>query len=226
MIKITWLGHAAFKIEIQDLTILVDPWIKRNPVSPLKNYKDISKADLVLVTHDHGDHGFKDAIKICKRNKSTFAGVYELANKARRKLVKRTVGGNIGGEIEFEGIKVFFAPAWHSSKIAAPCGFVVKTKDITFYHTGDTGYYSDMGYLGEKYNIDMMMLPICSPYMMGIDDAIRAISKVGPEVVVPMHYNTFPGLNADVEEFKRKVGQLAKVEVLRIGEDFLFKKIM
>lgn len=80
-----------------------------------------------------------------------------------------------------------------------------------------------MEYLGKKYNVDIMMLPICPPYMMDIDDAILAIGKVRPKVIIPMHYNTFPKLNVDVEEFKRKVGQKAKVEVLRIGEGFPYK---
>src|SRR5512133_485103 len=100
MTKITWLGHAAVKIETKDLTILVDPWIKGNPVCPLKSYKDISKANLVFVTHDHNDHGFNDALRICRRTGATFVGVFELANKARWYFVKNTQGGNIGGEID------------------------------------------------------------------------------------------------------------------------------
>lgn len=47
MVTISWLGHAAFKIETPDKTIFIDPWIKGNPVSPLKSYKEIKKADLV-----------------------------------------------------------------------------------------------------------------------------------------------------------------------------------
>jgi len=220
MTKITWLGHAAFKIESENLTILIDPWIKGNPVSPLKSYKEISKADLVLVTHDHDDHGFRDAIRICRKTKAIFVGVYELANKARRKLVKKTVGGNIGGETDINGTKVYFTSAWHSSNIAAPCGFIVKTPDITLYHTGDTGFYSDMEYLGKLYDIDVMMLPICSNFMMGIREAIWAVEKVKPKTVIPMHYNTFPKLNADVEDFKKKLGGISKVDTLKIGESF------
>ena len=220
MNTITWLGHAAFKIESNNRVIFIDPWIKGNPVSPLKSSKDISKADLVFVTHDHGDHGFKDAVRICRKNKAIFVGVFELANKARRKLVKKSVGGNIGGEIKIDGIKVYFTPAWHSSHIATPCGFIIKTPEITIYHTGDTGFYSDMEYLRKLYDIDVMLLPICSNYMMGIEEATWTVEKVKPKTVIPMHYNTFPLLNADAEEFKTKIGKIANVEILSVGESF------
>ncbi len=222
MTKITWLGHAAFKIESGSLTILIDPWIKGNPVSSLKSHKEISKADLVFVTHDHEDHGFRDAIRICRRTKATFVGVYELANKARWKLVRKTVGGNIGGEVDINGIRVYFAPAWHSSNIAAPCGFIIKTQGIILYHTGDTGFYSDMEYLGKLYDIDIMMLPICSNFMMGIREAIWAVEKVKPKRVVPMHYNTFQESNLDVEDFKKKLVGISKVDILKIGKSISF----
>ncbi len=216
MNKVTWLGHAAFKIESNGLIIYIDPWIKGNPVSSLKSYKEINNADLVLVTHDHADHGFKDAIKICRKTKATFIGVFELANKAQKK-VKKTVGGNIGGEIDINGTKVYFTPAWHSSNIATPCGFILEIGNFSFYHTGDTAFYSDMEYLGKLYNIDVMMLPICSNYMMGIQEASWAVEKVKPKIVIPMHYNTFPALRADPKMFKKLVGDVARVEILNIG---------
>jgi L-ascorbate metabolism protein UlaG (beta-lactamase superfamily) len=218
MVKITWLGHSAFKIESKNLIILIDPWIKGNPVSPLKSYKEIKKADLVLVTHDHSDHGFKDAVKICRRTGATFVGVFELANKAGWKLVKKTVGGNIGGEIDINGIKVYFAPAWHSSKIASPCGFIVKIDDFILYHTGDTGFYSDMEYLGKLYDIDVMMMPICSNVVMGIKEAVWAVEKIKPKRVIPCHYNTMPRLMADPEEFKKTIGNLAEVNIMKVNE--------
>jgi L-ascorbate metabolism protein UlaG (beta-lactamase superfamily) len=220
MNKITWLGHSAFKVESNGLVVYIDPWIKGNPVSPLKNYKEIAKVDLVLVTHDHEDHGFIDAMRICRRTGATFVGVFELANKARRRLVRKTVSGNIGGEIDINGTKIYFTPAWHSSKIAAPCGFIIKFNDFTIYHTGDTGFYSDMEYLGKLYNIDVMMLPICSNYMMGIKEAFWAVEKVNPKMVIPMHYNTFPKLRADTSAFIEMLKDISIVKILEINIGF------
>jgi len=218
MVKITFLGHAAFKIETDKYTFLVDPWIKGNPSSPYKSYKEIEKADFVLVTHDHADHGFEDAAKICKKTKATFVGVFELAQLAGKKGCS-VLGGNIGGEIQKGDVKIYFTQAIHSSNIASPCGFIIDTPEITFYHTGDTSFYSDMEYLSRLYTIDIMMLPICSNYMMGITEAVWAVEKVKPKIAIPCHYDAIPALNANPEEFKVKAGHYCKVEVLKSGEE-------
>ncbi len=220
MKKITWLGHAAFKIEIEEQTILIDPWIKGNPKSPLRSYKNINKADLVLVTHDHGDHGFKDAVKICRKTGATFVGVFELTTKARWKFVKKTIGGNIGGEIDINGTKVYLTPALHSSRVAIPCGFIVKTKNLTFYYTGDTGYFSDMEHLGALYPIDIMLISVCPNFMMGVKEAAEAVKKVKPKMVIPCHYNTFPKLTANPEELKKLIGNTVQTNILEIGKTY------
>jgi L-ascorbate metabolism protein UlaG (beta-lactamase superfamily) len=216
--KITMLGHAAFKIETNQYTFFIDPWIAGNPTSPFKSYKEIEKADFVLVTHDHADHGFEDAIKICKNTKATFVGVYELAQMAGKKGCS-FLGGNIGGEIQKDDVKIYFAQAIHSSNIAAPCGFIINTPEITFYHTGDTSFYSDMEYLSKLYQIDIMMVPICSNYMMGITEAVWAVEKVKPKIVIPCHYDAIPELNTNPEEFKEKASQYSRVEILSSGEE-------
>ncbi|MFA8434926.1 MAG: MBL fold metallo-hydrolase [Marinifilaceae bacterium] len=68
----------------------------------------------------------------------------------------------------------------HTSKIAVLCGFVVDGPGVTFYHTGDTAFYSDMEYLSRLYEIDVMFLPICSNYMIGVKEAVWATEKVRP----------------------------------------------
>lgn len=221
MVKITWLGHAAFKIETTNLIVFIDPWIKGNPVSPFKNYKEITKANYIFVTHDHNDHGFNDAVKICKKTGASFVGVYELANKSKRKGVKKTIGGNIGGEVILNDFKVYFTQAIHSSNIGIPCGFIINFPEYTIFHTGDTAFYSDLSYYSELYNIDLMLIPICSNYMMGIKEATWAIQKIKPKKVIPMHYNTFPRLNSDPEHFKKMVGKNSSVEILNIGNTLI-----
>lgn len=222
MVKIKILGHAAFKIETNKHIIFIDPWIKGNTASPYKSYKEIEKADFVLVTHDHADHGFDDAVRICKNTKATFIGVYELAQLAGKKGCN-FLGGNIGGEIQIDDVKIYFALAIHSSNIAAPCGYIVKTPEVTFYHTGDTAFYSDIEYLARLYDIDIMMVPICSNYMMGITEAVWAVEKVKPKFVIPCHYDAIPTLNNNPKEFKEKADEYSQVEILKSGEEKSFE---
>ncbi len=216
MVKVNWLGHAAFMVETDQYTFLIDPWIKGNPASPFTSHKEIEKADFILVTHDHADHGLADAIRICKSTKATFVGVFELAEKAGRKGCLY-LGGNIGGEVQRGEVKIYFTQAIHSSGIAAPCGFIVSTPEVTFYHTGDTAFYSDMEYYSRLYKIDIMMIPICSNYMMGITEAAWATEKVRPRFVVPCHYGAIPSLDTNPEGFKEKAGHFAQVEILQPG---------
>lgn len=222
MKEITWLGHAAFKVEIDKLTIFIDPWITGNPVSPVKNVKDISKADLVLVSHDHEDHGFADAVNICKNTGATFVGVVELAEgKAGQKGVKRISSGNIGGQITVDNIEIFFTPALHSCDVGTPCGFVVKAPSLTIYHSGDTAFFSDMEWIAKAYDIDVALLPIGGGYTMGPKEAAWAVQKIRPKIVIPCHYNTFPFLEQDPLVFKRLVADKSKVEILKPGESLV-----
>ncbi|MFA8434927.1 MAG: MBL fold metallo-hydrolase [Marinifilaceae bacterium] len=108
MVKITSLGHAGFQIETNQHTFLVDPWISGNPASPYESYKEIEQADFVLVTHDHAEYGFEDAVRICKNTNATFIAVFELALLAGERGCNFS-GGNIGGEIQIDAVKIYFA---------------------------------------------------------------------------------------------------------------------
>ncbi len=167
MASITYLGHAGIAVETGGRRFLFDPWMEGNPDSP---YKDISgswvSADLIFVTHDHGDHGFAEAVKICKNSKAVFVGIGDLVHEAEKQGVERTAHGNIGGSIDVNGIGVHFTQAFHTSNIGVPCGFVVTAPGLTVYHAGDTGLFGDMKFIGEFYKIDVAFLPIGSCYTM------------------------------------------------------------
>jgi len=111
--EITWFGHAAFKIEIANKIVLIDPWLDGNPTSPVKA-SEITKADIVYVTHDHGDH-LGDAFSICKRTNATFVATVELSDYAEENDIKNVAGLNIGGSVEIEGVKLSVVQAFHTS---------------------------------------------------------------------------------------------------------------
>jgi L-ascorbate metabolism protein UlaG (beta-lactamase superfamily) len=218
MVKVTFLGHAAFKIE-GSKTVLVDPFITGNPKSPLKRVEDIEKADVVIVTHDHGDHGFKDAVKICKRTGAYFVSQYELVVKSNlEKVEPMNIGGfvNVGGI----GVEVAFTPAWHTANVGDPTGVIIRMDGKTIYHAGDTGLFYDMKLIGELYKPDLALLPIGSRFTMDIYQAAKAVEFISPKFVIPMHYNTFDPIKADPKEFERLVGDKAKVVILNPGESF------
>ena len=81
---------------------------------------------------------------------------------------------------------------------------MIRFGGVTIYHTGDTALFRDMELIGEA-GIDLMCVCIGDHFTMGPEDAARAVHFVGPKVVIPMHYNTFPPIAQDGEAFKRMV---------------------
>ncbi len=214
--KIRYLGHAAFEVVLDGKRILVDPWITGNPKSPVK-VGDVS-ADIVIVTHDHGDHGFDDAVEIAKKG-ATFVSIFEIATKAGEKGAKDTVGMNIGGPAEIKGLKIALTQAFHSGT-ANPTGVVVIGKEGSFYHAGDTGLFGDMKLIGEIYHPKVAMLPIGSHFTMDPVEASYAVQFIRPEIAIPMHYGTFPILTGTPEKFQEEVRKRApETKVIALKPD-------
>ncbi|NHJ85940.1 MAG: metal-dependent hydrolase [Asgard group archaeon] len=215
--EVTWLGHAGILIKDQGKTILIDPWLTGNPVAKMKP-EDIKEADIVFCSHDHGDHGFVDAVTICKNTGATFVGIFELANEAKAQGVQNVLGGNIGGRAKVKDIEFMFTLALHSSTLGSPIGFVIILPSFVVYHAGDTGIFSDMKLLGELFDIDLAFLPIGSLFTMGPIEAAKALQLLNCQKVVPIHYKTFPVLVQDANEFKSIVGPMVVVHDLQPGE--------
>jgi L-ascorbate metabolism protein UlaG (beta-lactamase superfamily) len=221
--KVTWFGHASFKIEVADKIVLIDPWLDGNPASLVKA-SEIDRADIVYVTHDHGDH-MGDAVNICKRTNATFVSTFELGNYASENGVKDVVGLNIGGCAEVKGVKLYMVQAFHTCLRGAPTGVIVEAEGKRVYHAGDTGLFGDMKLIGQIYKPDLALLPIGRYYTMGALEAAEAVRLLKPKVVIPMHYRTFPVLAQSADEFAKKVKKKAprvKVVILNPGESYQF----
>ncbi len=216
-VRITWLGHAAFRLESANAVVLLDPFITGNPRSPLRSPADIERADIVCVSHEHGDHGFDDAIEICRRTGATFVSFFDLAQKAQARGVA-VVGGNVGGTVPVvKGVQISFTLAFHAVPVV---GFVVHLNGLHIYHAGDTCLFSDMRLIGEKFPLDVALLHIGGYFTMDPADAARAVELLRPKVVIPMHYGTFPPIEQDPQEFARLVGDRARVVILEPGQSF------
>jgi len=223
MARIKWLGHAGFEIRLAGKTVLIDPWLSGNPKAACKA-ADIKEADLVCVTHDHGDH-LGDAFGICRRTGASFVGTYELSLYAQENGVKETVGINIGGTVDVEGVKVTMVQAFHTAERGVPTGFILRGEGKSIYHAGDTGIFGDMKLLSELYKPDVALLPIGGYYTMDPFEAAEAVRLIRPKVVIPMHYQTFPVLVPSADEFIRLVQEktpAVKVVALKPGETYEF----
>lgn len=217
--KVTYLGHASFKIECEERVVFIDPWLN-GPTSPLR-VDDVERADIVMVTHDHGDHGYTEAIEICKKTGAYFVAINELALQAQRAGVENVHTLNIGGSVDIGDIRITLVHAFHSCGIGAPTGFIVNLPCGIVYHSGDTGVFLDMELFGKMYGIDLLFIPIGSYYTCGPEEAAWATNLVRPKTVIPIHYNTFPVIEQDPKEFEALVSKMAsdvKVEVMKPGE--------
>jgi len=219
-VRVRWLGHSAFELKSGD-TVLVDPFLTNNPKAPLG--PDALEPDIICVTHGHSDH-LGDSIQIAKRTHAPIIAIHEIALLAAQKGAPAE-GMNIGGTIRVRDTDITMTPATHSSSIendsgllpaGDPGGFIISSNSKTVYHAGDTGLFFDMRLIGER-GIDVALLPIGDRYTMGAIDAAKATELLRPKLAIPMHYNTFPGIEQDPQLFKEEAA--CEVTILKPGEE-------
>lgn len=209
--KIRYFSHSAFQITTDSgIRILIDPFFDDNPTSPVKS-SDID-AEYIILTHGHSDH-FGDTEKIAKRCNSLIIAVLELANYCNNKGLK-SHGMQIGGSYNFEFGKLKLTIAIHGSSTiegfyaGLAAGVILNIDGKIIYHTGDTGLFYDMKLIGQMNKIDYMLLPIGDNFTMGIEDAVKAVELVNPKTSIPMHFNTWEVINADVNKFSNEVSKI------------------
>ena len=229
--KISFLGHAGFQITSEKGKILIiDPWLTDNPLATCQA-EDITKADIVLVTHDHFDH-IADAAGIVKATGAILVGMPETVGRLKEEAaipdsqIVFGMGMNIGGTVISDGISITMTQAFHSSQTASPAGYIIKLENgFTCYHAGDTGIFSSMKILGEIFHINLAMLPIGGVFTMDPKQATFAAKLLEVNTVIPMHYKTFPILEKDTSsyvEIMEKEAPNIKVIVLDPGEEYIF----
>lgn len=221
--RVRFLGHAGFWLETGGKRLLIDPYLKGNPKAAVKP-ADI-EPDFILVTHGHGDH-VGDTVEIAKRTGAVVISNAEICDWMEDQGVK-THAQHLGGghTYPFGYLKMTFA--LHGSALGDgsnggnPGGFLLTTlAGEKLYFAGDTGLFGDMRLIGEE-GLTLAAIPIGDNYTMGPDDALRAVKLLQPEIVIPIHYNTFPLLMQDVGAWKARVeGETgANVRILEPGEE-------
>jgi L-ascorbate metabolism protein UlaG (beta-lactamase superfamily) len=226
--KLTFFSHSCFLLETGTHRLLIDPFLSGNPKASAK--PETVKCDFILISHGHGDH-VGDAVAIAKRNNATIISNYEIVTYCGQQGAKGHPM-HIGGGHNFPFGRVKLTIAHHGSGyqtdggflyLGNPVGFLITTGGKTIYHAGDTGLFMDMQLIGQMNRIDVALLPIGDNFTMGIDDAVKAVEFLKPQVAIPMHYKTFDVIDADPHEFARKASAAgARAEVLDIGKSLEF----
>jgi L-ascorbate metabolism protein UlaG (beta-lactamase superfamily) len=196
---LTWLGHSAFRLDTSGgKRIYVDPFLNGNPKCP-EDEREPERADIVAVTHGHGDH-VGDTVDIAKKHGSTVVAIVELSGWLGKQGVAddKLPGPNKGGTVDVDGVKFTVVNAFHTGSApdgsygGEPSGFVVTTEDgKRVYFAGDTCVFGDMQLIGRIYEPDVAVIPIGDHYTMGPKEASVAIDLLGVKRVVPCHWGTF-----------------------------------
>ena len=210
--KITWLGHAGFRIEIEDQVLLIDPWLTGNPVFPEERRAEaIAGATHILLTHGHFDHA-PQAPEIAAELGIGVAGIPELMTLISAGADIETTGFNKGGTIALGGVQVTMVNATHSSSFqladgghysGGEAGFMIAGEGHTIYVSGDTDIMADMEWMGEVHNPDIGILCAGGHYTMDMARAAWAARRYFRfKTVIPCHYKTFPILEQSADALR------------------------
>ncbi len=224
-VQLTWLGHSAFQaISPAGTVVLFDPWLD-NPRAPA-GAKEISRVDLILVSHGHSDH-LGNTVEIAKRTNAKVLAIFEVYLYLQSCGVTTAQGMNKGGTVSVGDLKVTMIDARHSSDIdvdgkvfpgGEAAGFVVEFENgFKIYHAGDTSLFSDMKLIGQLHRPHVALLPIGDLYTMGPREGAIACKWIKPRRVIGMHYGTFPALTGTPDELRKHLPMPLKQRVKELS---------
>ncbi|MGN0940726.1 MAG: metal-dependent hydrolase [Selenomonadaceae bacterium] len=220
MVKYTYYGHACFLLDDGTYKVLCDPFLTGNPKAAIKA-EDV-ECDYILVSHAHGDH-IGDAAAIAKRTGAMIVAIPEVIGVCESQCAGlKSHAMNLGGSVALPFGKVRMTLALHSTGVVGgiAAGFVIHIGDKCVYFAGDTSLFSDMKLIGRKDRIDYALLPIGDNFTMGLEDAALAAQYLNASNVIPIHYDTWPVIEQDVNRYKQLTEETtrASVHIVKPGE--------
>jgi L-ascorbate metabolism protein UlaG (beta-lactamase superfamily) len=231
--KVTWLGHSAFRIETAKSTILIDPFLTGNPGAKGVNVKEAAKGvSHIVLTHGHGDH-VGDTLELSKETGALVTGNADLVTWLGSRGAARVDPTNTGGTVSYDGFTVTYVNALHSSahmtvdgvshSLGNANGVVLHFDDEpTLYHMGDTDIFSDMALINELHQPEIGIVPIGDRFTMGGAVAALAARRYFKFAkAIPCHYASFPIIDQTADKFVAGMeGGQTEVVVARTNEHF------
>ena len=239
-----WFGQSTFKLRVGEQVVTIDPWFNGNPLSPVKT-DAIGRVDIITVSHGHVDH-FGDTMKIMAETDAKIVCTPDISWYLDLRGFTRASGRNLplghGGTITIGNVSITMVKAVHPSALYAEewpvrriyypdggaVGYVFTTSDgLSVYHAGDTDIFTDMQLIGKRHNLEYALLPIGGRFTMDYRAAVDACEFLRPKAVIPMHYNTFPEITLNENDFfdlmKKKHPDI-KVIMMRPGESHCLRE--
>lgn len=224
--KITWLGHSAFRVETANAVILIDPFLNGNPGAKGIDFKEATKGVThIALTHGHSDH-VGDTVAIAKESGATVIANADLASWLVSQGVEKVDPGNTGGTLSHGSFSVTFVNALHSSAqlveggisqaLGNANGLVFHFSDApTLYHMGDTDIFSDMALIGELHQPEIGIVPIGDRFTMGGAVAALACQRYFKfKTVLPCHFGSFPIIDQTADKFVAAMSDQQQTKVL------------
>ncbi len=220
--KIIWLGHASFRIEIGGQCLLIDPWLTGNPMMPEDKHDEATHgASHILLTHAHFDH-VSDVLGVAKAQKIPVVGQFDLMSHWEEAEKIEVVGFNKGGTVDLGGVKVTMVHAVHSSSFGTEggpnvpgteCGYMIEGEGHTIYVSGDTDVMADMKLFNDLHSPDIGILCAGGHFTMDMRRAAYAAKEFFDfKTVIPCHYKTFPILEQSAEELVKALPGVDVIE--------------
>jgi L-ascorbate metabolism protein UlaG (beta-lactamase superfamily) len=201
--RITYLGHASVIIEVDGLKVLTDPLLRRRVlhlrrVAPRATAEQLAGTDLILISHAHHDHLDTRSLKLVGGSPRVLC-----PEPARRAVASAGLAPEVmaaGGHVRVGDVEIEAVHADHDGRRyphqrrSDALGFVVRGTAGSAYFAGDTGWFEEIGEVGE---VDVALLPVAGwgphlgPGHLDPDEAASAAARISPRVAIPIHWGTY-----------------------------------